>query len=286
MSGYTKLFASIVGSTIWQEDLATKVMWITMLAMSDSEGIVEGSVPGLAHIAGVTVQEAERALEKFQQPDKYSRTPDYDGRRIEVVDGGWLILNRAKYRDKDWQEDKAERRRKVNHRYYESQKLRPNSDRKSLNQSESDSVRDKKKEEKEKLNSKAIVESKTDSTPPLTSLLAPEKDSYGQAIQDVWDYYIEKTGRNSASYLLTPEREAKGISRLRDVMRLKKLNLMAAVDSLKLAVDGLVADPWCNGSDPRASRKYIDWTDNLFKSYAEMEKRINFALGELKAVHQ
>lgn len=88
MTGYSKLFASIVTSTIWREDIATKVVWITMLALKDQHGIVEGSIPGLAHMAGVTVEQAEIAVAKFLAPDPYSRSSEYEGRRIEVVDGG------------------------------------------------------------------------------------------------------------------------------------------------------------------------------------------------------
>lgn len=111
MNGYTKLFSSIVTSTIWREDLATKVVWVTLLALSDSSGVVEGSVPGLAHIAGVTLEECEMSLSKLSQPDKYSRTPDHEGCRIEAIDGGWFILNRAKYRDLIPDERRRERDR-------------------------------------------------------------------------------------------------------------------------------------------------------------------------------
>lgn len=111
MNGYTKLFSSIITSTIWQEDLATKVVWITLLAMSDRDGFVEGTIPGLAHLAGVTPDQAEHALEIFQRPDKYSRTPDHEGRRVEAIDGGWLILNRTKYRDLIPEEHRRERDR-------------------------------------------------------------------------------------------------------------------------------------------------------------------------------
>jgi hypothetical protein len=111
MTGYTKLFNSIVTSTIWQEDLPTKVIWITLLAMSDSDGTVEGSIPGLARIAGVSVEECERSLATLQKPDRYSRTPDHDGRRIEAIAGGWFILNRAKYRDLIPLEQRRERDR-------------------------------------------------------------------------------------------------------------------------------------------------------------------------------
>jgi hypothetical protein len=111
MTGYTKLFSTIVTSTIWQEDLPTKVLWITLLALSDSDGMVEGSIPGLAHMSGISIEECERSLGTLQQPDRYSRTPDHDGRRIETVDGGWFILNRRKYRDMIPDEQRRERDR-------------------------------------------------------------------------------------------------------------------------------------------------------------------------------
>jgi hypothetical protein len=73
-------------------------MWITLLAMADHDGRVWGSIPGLANRARVTVEEAEAALERFLAPDRYSRTPDHEGRRIKVIPGGWEVLNHAKYR--------------------------------------------------------------------------------------------------------------------------------------------------------------------------------------------
>jgi hypothetical protein len=98
-SGYTKLFSNIVASTIWREDDKTRLVWITLLALSDRDGYVAASLPGLADLAHVSIEDCEMAIGKLQQPDKYSRSPEHDGRRIEAVEGGWLILNRAKYRD-------------------------------------------------------------------------------------------------------------------------------------------------------------------------------------------
>lgn len=135
MTGFTKLHGStLLGSTIWREDPATKVTWITMLAMSDRDGLVEASVPGLAHLAGVTLEEAERALAKFLAPDPYSRTPDNEGRRLEKVDGGWLLINYDKYRAKQSPEEVAEkhaarqvryRQRKKNERHQPSPSVTP-----------------------------------------------------------------------------------------------------------------------------------------------------------------
>ena len=98
MTGFTKLFPAILDSTIWRESLSTKVVWITMLAKASRNGIVSASIPGLADAARVTLEECEAALEKFKSPDPYSRTKDFEGRRIMDTDGGWILLNYLKYR--------------------------------------------------------------------------------------------------------------------------------------------------------------------------------------------
>ena len=108
---YTKLFSSITASTVWGEPYATRVVWISMLAMADSNGCVYAAVPGLARHANVTLAEAEAALAAFMAPDPYSRTADADGRRIEAIDGGWRLLNHRKYRELRSAEERREYKR-------------------------------------------------------------------------------------------------------------------------------------------------------------------------------
>lgn len=108
MAGYTKLFSSIVTSSIWREDNVTRIIWVTMLALADATGRVDAAVPGLAAAANVDVDECERALAKLLSPDKYSRTKDHDGRRIEECEGGWAILNYAYYREKGRTRDRTD----------------------------------------------------------------------------------------------------------------------------------------------------------------------------------
>ena len=97
---FAKVFESIIGSTIWLEDDPTRIVWMTMLLRADRDGIVEGSIPGLAHLARVTPAQCAEALKKFLSPDEFSRTKDHEGRRIREVNGGWEILNHAMYRAK------------------------------------------------------------------------------------------------------------------------------------------------------------------------------------------
>lgn len=100
MSTYTKLFSAIVASTLWREDNATRLVWITIIALADRSGRTEGSIPGLADLARVSLADCEHALEKLMAPDPYSRSKDEEGRRIKPIDGGWQIVNHRKYRDR------------------------------------------------------------------------------------------------------------------------------------------------------------------------------------------
>ena len=100
MSGYTKLFGSILDSTVWATPATVRVVWITMLAMADQDGVVEAAVPGLAKRAGVTREDCESALALFLAPDPDSRSKEHGGRRIEEWDGGWRLVNYEKYRDR------------------------------------------------------------------------------------------------------------------------------------------------------------------------------------------
>ena len=119
---YTKLFNTIVTSTIWQEDKDTKILWITILAVKDADGYIDASIPGLAKLAGLSIEETNTALDKLLAPDPYSRTKDYEGRRITEVDGGWLVLNHQKYRDIRNPEKRRLQNREAQRKYREKHK--------------------------------------------------------------------------------------------------------------------------------------------------------------------
>ena len=107
------MFNSILASTIWRSNDKTRIVWITLLAMADKDGICEGSVPGLADLSRVSIEDCEVALAELSAPDKYSRTSDHEGRRIEHIDGvGWKLLNHAKYRAKMSEDERREYNRK------------------------------------------------------------------------------------------------------------------------------------------------------------------------------
>lgn len=100
---YAKLFRSLLLSSVWSEDPATKVLWVSMLAEADAEGYVFGSIVGLAKMAGLLVDETQSSLAKLMAPDPVSsdltRAPENEGRRVVVIPGGWRLVNYAYYRD-------------------------------------------------------------------------------------------------------------------------------------------------------------------------------------------
>jgi len=111
MSGYTKLFSSIVGSTVWREANHVRIVWVTMLALADRRGIVEASVPGLAGFSRVSRRQCDEALERLQAPDPDSRSPADEGRRIRPVPGGWQLINFSSYREKMGADERREYKR-------------------------------------------------------------------------------------------------------------------------------------------------------------------------------
>lgn len=118
MGGFTKLHGSIIHSSVWQTPYHVRVVWVTMLAMADANGLVEASIGGLAKEAAVTRDECLESLESFLGPDPDSKNPDFEGRRIEEVTGGWFLLNHAQYRDRqtDAQIKAAERAKRYRQR--------------------------------------------------------------------------------------------------------------------------------------------------------------------------
>lgn len=93
-----------------------------MLAMADRNGEVQASLPGLADVARVTLEQAEAALVTLSEPDKHSRSKEFEGRRIAETDGGWVLLNHDKYRKKLSKADRDRQNAERQKRYRERKK--------------------------------------------------------------------------------------------------------------------------------------------------------------------
>lgn len=116
---FTLLWSKILNSSIWvKESKETRLIWITILAMKNKDGIVQSSVIGLADRAKVTVDECRKALEVLLSPDPDDTSKVEEGRRLKEVSGGWQVINHDLYRFADetkrevWRLDKERQRAK------------------------------------------------------------------------------------------------------------------------------------------------------------------------------
>jgi hypothetical protein len=178
--GYTKLFSSIIASTIWRTGDKTRLVWITMLAMADQFGVVEASVPGLSDMARVTVAECREALDELQQPDPDSRSSEQEGRRIEKVEGGWRLINHGKYREKMSRDERREYQR-LYQRSYRKQNVNSDSDKLT------------------KFDIQKQKQNRTETeTPVRTEVPSPAATNTPDAFSAFWRAYPKKAGKAAA----------------------------------------------------------------------------------------
>lgn len=123
---FVKLDCGMLDSTIWI-DREARELFITALLMAEPfeateemEGIqirtlepsgfvvpvgwygfVPASGIGITRRAGIEREAGLSALERLSDPESESRSPEFDGRRMVRVNGGFVILNFDKYRRKD-----------------------------------------------------------------------------------------------------------------------------------------------------------------------------------------
>lgn len=117
MNGFALLWGKILDSSIWvKESKETRLVWITLLAMKDSDGRIQASVIGLADRAKVAMPECKKALKVFLSPDEDDTSGVEQGRRIREIPGGWQIVNHDLYRFSTeakrefWRQAKADQR--------------------------------------------------------------------------------------------------------------------------------------------------------------------------------
>ncbi len=128
MSGFVKIDQGILASTLWVDRDARDVFLTALLMAQPHElrepapqlevdslaetgfvvppgwyGFVPASGKGIIHRSLVPDENAGmRALRMLGSPDPESRTPDFDGRRLIRIQGGYLVLNYIRYRERDY----------------------------------------------------------------------------------------------------------------------------------------------------------------------------------------
>ncbi len=120
---YNKLFTKILDSSIWLAPDPQRLVWITLIAAMDRHGIAQfACAENLALRARVDLTATKAAILAFESPDPFDPTQEFDGRRIERIEGGWLILNAKKYADMVTAAVAAEKTRERVRRHREAKK--------------------------------------------------------------------------------------------------------------------------------------------------------------------
>lgn len=127
MSGFVKLDCRITESSLWL-DRDARSLFVTALVLAEPYtlerpvdqiqvrelkptgwtvpagryGFVRASGAALIERDGVEKENGWRALEALCAPDPDSRSSAHDGRRLARIEGGYLVLNHAAYRDRDY----------------------------------------------------------------------------------------------------------------------------------------------------------------------------------------
>lgn len=104
MAGYTPVFDSVFHGTLcgrWP----TLPVWLTILPMADKNGHIDMSFAAMAALTGWPIDLLRQAIKELSEPDPESRSPENDGRRLELIDPetrgwGWRVINHSKYREK------------------------------------------------------------------------------------------------------------------------------------------------------------------------------------------
>lgn len=120
--GFVKIHEAIFSSSIIEENLAVRWVWICFLAACDKNGNVHGTEAALTRKANVSPNEFQNAVSVLTRPDATSTSPDHGGRRLVKLDGNlWYCVNYLFYRN---MKDPAEEREKAKLRQRKSRALR------------------------------------------------------------------------------------------------------------------------------------------------------------------
>lgn len=97
MNNYTPIFENIVDSSLWEEPYYVRVLFLSMLALKDRDHVVRADVYRLKKRANMKEEEVIEGLKRLEAPDRKRPGQLFEGRRIEKVEDGYLILNGDKY---------------------------------------------------------------------------------------------------------------------------------------------------------------------------------------------
>jgi hypothetical protein len=102
--GYTPLFASLTTGTLYGRwpDIG---LFPIVLALANKHGIVDVTPAYLAGVTGLPIVDVTACMQRFCEPDPFSRSTAEGGARLTLLDPerrnwGWRVVNHARYRER------------------------------------------------------------------------------------------------------------------------------------------------------------------------------------------
>ena len=107
---YAKLFSRIAQSSLMEEKVNTRYVFMMMLALADRHGDVIGTDVAIARMMNITKAEFEISLAPLLSPDPDSNSQAEEGRRLIPSDNGrgYKVVNYGCYRDMKSDEEKRD----------------------------------------------------------------------------------------------------------------------------------------------------------------------------------
>lgn len=119
---YAKLFSRITESSLMEEPMNVRYVFMMLLAIADQVGDVVGTDVAISRRINVNVSEFQGCVDALMQPDPNSNSQEQEGRRVVSCESqrGYHLVNYLTYRGLKTVEDRreymrnymAERRRK------------------------------------------------------------------------------------------------------------------------------------------------------------------------------
>lgn len=236
---FVKLDCGMLDSTLWFERDAREV-FITALLMAEPfevitpaaqievrsldltgwlvppewYGIVPAAGIGIIARAQVDRELGLRALEQLGSPEVGSRSKEFDGRRLVRINGGYIVLNYFKYRDRDY--TTAERSRRYRERKAEKSRRDVTESHRDITQAEAEYIQDQ--DPSRQVRAQGTGEAVESSVCPLKAKIDSSTElqvlgqfvgarerkaalalNYSPEFKRFWQAYPKKTGKGAAA---------------------------------------------------------------------------------------
>lgn len=271
---FVKLDTDIIRSTIWFDRPALEVFLTALLLAHPHEitapepqievgsleltgwsappgwyGLVPASGPGLVAAAHVDMAAGVEALRRMGAPEPESRSQEHGGRRLIRINGGFLLLNYVKYREKDHTTSERSARYRDRKRHAVT----------SLGHGVT--ARDV-----THANANANANANPEEAKSLSSPAEPPPDTH-PIVRGVFDAWRSVHAHPAAK--LDPKRTA----------RIRRALSAFAPEQLEQAIRGALKDDWLMGRDAKSPRKY-DGLETILRDSAQIERLIDLELGK------